>query len=131
AAEVVQADAQLQAAAAQVRQAENGLAAAEVSFEGNLKGLSETVRAGDLLQLVIRPQEVDAALSQLQQAYSSYYSSINEYNRAQFRLYHAIGYPAQEMTFNKAWGDVQSVDCQRPPQMASAPPRLPKQAVRR
>lgn len=123
AAEVAQADAQLQAAAAEVRQAENELAAAEVSFEGNLKGLSETVRAGDQLQLVIRPQEVTAALLQLRQAYSSYYSSINGYNRAQFRLYHAIGYPAQEMTFNKAWGDVQPVDCQRPPQMAATPAR--------
>ena len=122
AAEIAQAVAQVQAAIARIKQAEYGLSAAEVSFEGNLKGVSETIRAGDQLQLVIRPQEVTAALLQLRQAYSNYYSSVNDYNRAEFRLYHALGYPAEQLTHCPAWGDPEPVNCQRPPQMAAAPP---------
>jgi hypothetical protein len=125
AAEVAQAYAQAEAAEARIKQAEYGLAAAEISFDGNLKGLSETVRAGDQLQLVIRPQEVTAALLQLQQAYNNYYTSINDYNRAEFRLYHALGYPAQRLTHSPEWGDPQPVDCARPPQMAAAKPSGP------
>ena len=87
AAEVAQAHAQVEAAAVRVVRAEAGLKAAIVSYEGNLKGLSETVRAGELLQLVNRPQEVVAALQQLQQAYINYYTTANDYNRAQFRLF--------------------------------------------
>ena len=122
AAEVAQAYAQVEAATARIKQAEYGLAAAQVSFDGNLKGVSETIRAGDQLQLVIRPQEVTASLLQLRQAYNNYFSSINDYNRAEFRLYHALGYPAQQLTRNPAWGDPQPVDCQRLPQMAATPP---------
>ena len=78
----------------------NGRAEAELkfallSYAGNLKGLSETVRAGDLLVLVNRPQEVVAALQQLQQAYIDYYTTSNDYNRAQFRLFRA-GLPGPE-----------------------------------
>lgn len=123
AAEVAQAEAQVVAAATRIREAEYGLVAAQVSFDGNLKGVSETIRAGDQLQLLIRPQEVTAALLQLRQAYYNYFSSINDYNRAEFRLYHALGYPAQQLTRNPAWGDPEPVDCQRPPQMASATAR--------
>jgi outer membrane protein TolC len=121
AAEVAQAYAQVEAATARIKQAEYGLTAAQVSFDGNLKGVSETIRAGDQLQLVIRPQEVTASLLQLRQAYNNYFSSINDYNRAEFRLYHALGYPAQQLTRNPAWGDPQQVDCQRLPQMAATP----------
>jgi outer membrane protein TolC len=120
AAEVAQAFAQVEAAAARIKQAEYGLAAAEESFSGNLKGLSETIRVGDQLQLVIRPQEVTAALLQLRQAYVNYYASVNDYNRAEFRLYHALGYPAQQITCNGAWGDPQPIDGQHPPQMGAA-----------
>jgi outer membrane protein TolC len=107
AADVSQAFAEVEAAQTRIHEAEYGLAAAEVSFDGNLKGLSETIRAGDQLQLVIRPQEVTAALLQLRQAYANYYSSINDYNRAEFRLYHALGYPAQQLTYNNAWRENQ------------------------
>jgi outer membrane protein TolC len=129
AAEVAQAFAQVEAAATRIKQAEYGLAAAEVSFDGNLKGVSETIRAGDQLQLVIRPQEVTAALLQLRQAYSNYYSSVNDYNRAEFRLYHALGYPAERLTCNPAWGDPQPVDSLRPPQMAPICAGTPRQAM--
>ncbi len=62
-------------------EAERGLIAAKESFDGNLKGLGETVRSGNQLQLIIRPQEVTAALRQLLQSYLNYYASVNEYNQ--------------------------------------------------
>jgi outer membrane protein TolC len=118
AAEVRQAHAQVQAAAVRVRRAEAGVKAALESYEGNLKGLGQTVRAGELLQLVNRPQEVVAALQQLQQAYLNSYTSINDYNRAQFRLYRAMGYPAQGLACSDSFGGVMPVNISRPPQMA-------------
>jgi outer membrane protein TolC len=118
AAEVTQAHAQVQAAAVRVRRAEAGLKAALLSYEGNLKGVSETVRAGELLQLVNRPQEVVAALQQLQQAYINYYTSANDYNRAQFRLFRAVGYAAEGLACDDSHRDVMPLDFTRPPQMA-------------
>jgi outer membrane protein TolC len=118
AAEVAQAHAQVEAAAVRVGRAEAGLKAAIVSYQGNLKGLSETVRAGELLQLVNRPQEVVAALQQLQQACINYYTSSNDYNRAQFRLFRAVGYAAQSLACGDSLGPVMPVDPCRPPQMA-------------
>jgi outer membrane protein TolC len=118
AAEVAQAHAQMQAAAVRVQKAEAGLKAAVASYEGNVKGLSETVPAGDLLILVNRPQEVVAALQQLQQAYINYYTSANDYNRAQFRLFRAVDYAAQNLACGDSLGPVMPVDPSRPPQMA-------------
>jgi outer membrane protein TolC len=118
AAEVTQAYAQVEAAAARVARAEEGIKAALASYQGNLRGLSETVRAGELLQLVNRPQEVVAALQQLQQAYLNYFTSANDYNRAQFRLFRALGYPAQGLACGDSLGAVVPVDPARPPQMA-------------
>jgi hypothetical protein len=112
---VTQARAQVEAAAVRVRQAEAGLKTAIVSYQGNLKGLSETVRAGELLQLVNRPQEVVAALQQLQQAYINYYTTANDYNRAQFRLFRALGYPAQALACSDSFGSATPVDTCRPP----------------
>jgi outer membrane protein TolC len=118
AAEVTQAHATLRAAAIRVRRAEAELRAALLSYEGNLKGLSETVRSGALLQLVNRPQEVVAALQQLEQAYINYYTTANDYNRAQFQLFRAMGYPARGLACGDALGPVMPVDANRPPQMA-------------
>jgi outer membrane protein TolC len=118
ASEVTQAHAQVEAAAVRVQRAEVGLKAAIASYEGNLKGLSETVRVGELLQLVIRPQEAVAALMQLQQAYINYYTTANDYSRAQFRLYRALGYPAQGLACSESFGPALPVDPSRPPQMA-------------
>jgi outer membrane protein TolC len=127
AAEVVQAHAQVEAAAVRVTRAEEGLKAALASYEGNLKGLSQTVRAGTLLQLVNRPQEVVAALQQLQQAYINYYATANDYNRAQFRLYRALGYPARDLGCSDRFGAEMPVDTSRPPQMAPVHAPVPCQ----
>jgi outer membrane protein TolC len=95
AAEVAQAQAQLESAAARLGDAESGLKDAVDSMNKNFEGLGQTRRAGELLILVIRPQEAVAALQQLAQAYNDYYGVVADYNRAQFRLYRALGHPAQ------------------------------------
>src|SRR5258708_4871465 len=102
----VQAHAQVQAAAVRGGRTEAGLKAAQASYTGNLRGLSETVRAGQLLQLVNRPQEVVAALQQLQQAYLNYYTSTNDYNRAQVRLFRAMRFAAQGLACGNSFGGV-------------------------
>jgi outer membrane protein TolC len=124
AAEVAQAQALVEAAAVRVVKAEAGLKAAVVSYAGNLKGLSETVRAGDLLILINRPQEVVAALQQLQQAYINYYTSANDFSRAEFRLFRALGYPAQVIACSESLGPQTTVDTTRPPQLP--PVRAPQ-----
>ena len=95
AADVAQAHAQLQSAAARVVEAEGGLRDAVDSVEKNFEGLMQTRRAGNVNLLVIRPQEVVAAIQALAQSYNDYYGATADYNRAQFRLYRALGQPAQ------------------------------------
>ncbi len=118
AAEVAQAHAQIESAVFRVTKAEIGLKEAQTNFAGNLKGMSETIRFGDLLTLVNRPQEVVSSLQQLGRAYDNYFLSINDYNRAQFRLFRALGYPAEVLTCQHTPGQVLPVDTSRPPQMA-------------
>jgi outer membrane protein TolC len=98
AAEVAAAHAQAVSAAARIGEAEIGLKYAVESVDRNFEGLSQTKRlGGNVLILVIRPQEVVAAIQALAQAYVDYYTAIADYNRAQFRLYRALGHPAQQL----------------------------------
>lgn len=96
-AEVVQAHAQAARAAKRVRAAEDGVANAVATAEKNLQGLGQTKRAGEQLILVFRPQEAVAAVAALDQAYRDYYQAVGDHNRAQFRLYRALGHPAQAL----------------------------------
>ncbi len=101
--DVSQAVARLQTARARVPQTEVGLIQAIESADKNFVGLRETTRpAGELLRLVIRPQEVVAALIALDAAYEQYSSAVNEFNAAQFTLYRALGQPAQWVTAHAA-----------------------------
>ena len=76
-----------------------GLRQAIESADKNFIGLRETTRpAGELLRLVVRPQEVVAALIALNAAFEQYSAAVNEYNAAQFELYRALGQPAQWVT---------------------------------
>ncbi len=118
ASEVAQAHAQLESATTRVAKAEIGVKEAQINFAGNLKGMSETTRFGDLLTLVNRPQEVVASLQQLERAYNNYFLSINDYNRAQFRLFRALGYPAEILALQRSPGEIQPIDTTRLPQMA-------------
>src|SRR5262249_46622754 len=96
AAEVTQALAQVRSAAARLRDAEAGLRDAVESARKNLLGMAETRSGGGrILLLVIRPQEVVASVQALAQAYPDYYGAVADYDRAQFRLYRALGQPAQ------------------------------------
>lgn len=98
ASEVVQALALAQTAAARLRDAETELKEAQTSVEQNLLGISQTQRIqGNIIKLVVRPQEVVAAVQALSQAYYDYYGSVGDFNRAQFRLYRALGQPAQQL----------------------------------
>lgn len=97
AAETVQAFADVQSAAVRTREAEEGLKNALDSAEKNFEGLGQTKRAGNLVILVIRPQEAVQAVQALAQAYVDYYGAVADYNRSQFRLYRALGNPAQAL----------------------------------
>jgi outer membrane protein TolC len=113
--EVSQALARLLTARARVPQTEEGLRQAIASADKNFEGLRETARpAGELLRLVVRPQEVVAAIIALNIAYQEYATAVNEYNTAQFDLYHALGQPAQ-------WVTAQSTFPPPPPEAAPAP----------
>lgn len=98
AAEVAQAYAQVISASHRLADAESGLKDATESVDKNFQGMKQTRMAGDVLILVVRPQEVIASIQTLAQAYSDFYGAIADFNRAQFRLYRALGYPADALT---------------------------------
>jgi outer membrane protein TolC len=95
AADVVQAYDQGQGAASRVREAERGLKDAVYSVTENLKAVSEPKLVGNLYIPIVRPQEATAAIQALVKAYFDYYGAVADFNRAQFRLYRALGQPAQ------------------------------------
>jgi outer membrane protein TolC len=95
AAEVVQAHAQAELAARRVEVAEKGVRSSLNSADKNLLALGQTKGAGNQMVLLVRPQEAVAAVQALAQAYVDYYGAVADANRAQFRLYRALGQPAQ------------------------------------
>jgi outer membrane protein TolC len=97
--EVAQAAARMQTARVRVGDTEEGVRQAIESADKNFIGLRETTRpAGELLRLVVRPQEVVQAIAALNTAYEQYAAAVNEYNVAQFEVYRALGQPAQWVT---------------------------------
>ena len=97
--EVSQALARLQTARARVPQSEEGLRQATESADKNFVGLRQTARpAGQLLTLVVRPQEVNASIIALNTAFLQYFTAIANYNTAQFEVYRALGQPGQWVT---------------------------------
>ncbi len=114
AAEVARAHAQVKWSAVRMREAETQLQQGQINFAGNLRGLEETSRIEKALVLVIRPQEAVASLRQLFRAYENFFATVNEYNRAQFRLFRAMGYPAEILACERTPGEVQPVDTSRP-----------------
>ena len=100
-------------------------AASIIAFNGKYEGLQQTTRFGDVLVLVFRPQEVVYALQRLKAAFDEYFTTVSEYNRAQFEVFHALGYPAREITYLQSLGDVQPIDTTRPdylPPVGEGPP---------
>ena len=110
--EVTQVWADLQSASRRVGEAERELRQALISANENLEGLGESNRvAGNIRDLVIRPLEVVVALQVLDKAYYHYFGAIADYNRSQFRLYRALGNPAQALGVN----DGSSIPTAAPP----------------
>jgi hypothetical protein len=87
----------------------------------NLEGLSQTRRVGDTLVLVFRPQEVVAAVQALDQAYRDYFGAIADANRAQFRLYRALGHPAQCVIASKGIAELPPARLMEPGQALPSP----------
>ncbi|HET6573185.1 MAG TPA: TolC family protein [Fimbriiglobus sp.] len=97
ASEVVRALAQVKRAANRMRAAGDGVRNAVETADKNLQGLGQTKRVGEQLTTIFRPQEAVAAVAALDQAYRDYYAAVADLNRAQFRLYRAVGHPAQSL----------------------------------
>jgi outer membrane protein TolC len=125
AADVMRALARVQSSAARVHQADRSLRTAIITFNGHLEGLGQTKRFGNVLVLIFRPQEAVYSLQQMKVSFDEYFNTVGEYNRAQFELFHALGYPAQELAVARPPGDIQSVDLNRPgylPPVGHGPP---------
>jgi outer membrane protein TolC len=125
AADVTRAQAAMQSAAARVVEAERSLHEAIITFDGNYEGLAQTKRFADVLVQAFRPQEAVIAVDELIASYDQYFGTVADYNRAQFQLYHAIGYPALELIENHPPGEATPVDTNRPaylPPVESGPP---------
>jgi outer membrane protein TolC len=113
AADVAQAYAQARQAARRVELAEKEVRAARDSAEKNLLALRATKGPDEKVTLVVRPLEAVAAVQALAQSYADYYGAVADANRAQFRLYRALGQPARCVL----------QDEQDPPPMLLPPPR--------
>jgi outer membrane protein TolC len=97
AAEVAQAHAQLHSAVGRLADAEAAVKDAVDLADKNAAALGQTTEVRGTQVLIVRPQEVVAALQALAQAYADYYGAVGDYDRAQFRLYRALGHPAQSL----------------------------------
>ena len=125
AADVTRAQARVQSAAARVAQADRALRTGIITFNGTFEGLRQTTRLGNVLVLVNRPQEAVFALQLLNVAFDEYFTTVAEYNRAQFELFHALGYPARELAQLRAPGEAVPVPTARPgflPPVGNGPP---------
>ena len=123
--DVTRAQARVQSAAIRVTQAERALKQAVITFDGNYEGLEQTTRFDNILVEVYRPQEAVAALDNLRIAYENYFATVAEYNRSQFDLYHALGYPAADVMGLPAVGPESPIDTARPgylPMVGEGPP---------
>jgi outer membrane protein TolC len=125
AADVTEAHANLQSATARVSQADRSLRTAITAYNGNVEGLRHTTRYGDVLVTIYRPQEVVYALRLMKLAFDEYFTTVAEYNRAEFELFHALGYPSHEISYLRSPGNIQPVDTERPaylPPVGNGPP---------
>lgn len=125
AAEVTRAQARLQSAALRTLQAERALKEALITYNKNYEGLRQTKRFENILVQPFRPQEVVTALTDLKNCYDSYFTTVAEYNMAQFEMYRALGYPAKDVINKTPPGDPTPVNTDRPgylPVVGDGPP---------
>jgi len=120
--DVSQAVARLETARVRVVETEEGVRQSVESADKNFIGLRETARpAGELLRLVVRPQEVVQAIEAMNVAYQQYASAVNQYNAAQFEVYRALGQPAQWVTSQAVTPVAAAVPAPAQPGAAVAP----------
>jgi outer membrane protein TolC len=123
--DVSRAQARVQSAAVRVLQADRALRTGIITFNGQIEGMGETRRFGDVLMLTYRPQEAIYSLKLMNTAFDEYFTTVSDYNRAQFELFHALGYPAQELSGMRPTGEVMPVETSRPsylPPVGNGPP---------
>ncbi|HTU92181.1 MAG TPA: TolC family protein [Gemmataceae bacterium] len=123
--EITTTQAALQSAAARVVVAERGLRTGLVTFQRNLEGLGQTKRFGNVLEQIYTPQEAVYALKLLKTAFDEYYTTVAQYNIAQFQLFHALGYPARDIEYFRPPDGILPVDTTRPsylPTVGTGPP---------
>jgi outer membrane protein TolC len=124
-ADVTRSQALLQSAAARVVQAERELRGALINYKGVVEGLKQTKRFGNVLKLIFRVPDAVFSLQLLKMAYADYWTTVAEYNQAQFRLFHALGYPAREVAYFRRTGEVLPANTMRPgflPPVGTGPP---------
>jgi hypothetical protein len=115
----------MQSAAVRVVQAERAMREAIITYDGNYEGLAQTKRFENVLVQVYRPQEAVVALNDLLVTYNQYFATVADYNRAQFEMYHALGYPALDIAEHNPPGEIGPVDTSRPeylPPVGEGPP---------
>ncbi|MHB1557935.1 MAG: TolC family protein [Isosphaeraceae bacterium] len=125
AADVMRAHARLQSAAVRVIQADRAMRTGIINLNGNYEGLGETSRFANVLHTISRPQEAVYSLQLLNRSFDEYFTTVAEYNIAQFDLYHAMGYPAQEIAVRMPVGEVAPIELRRPkflPSVGHGPP---------
>lgn len=125
AAEITRAQARLQASAVRVVQADRAMREAIITYDGNYEGLAHTTRFDNVLIQVYRPQEAVIALDDLMLSYNQYFGTVADYNRSQFELFRALGYPAKEVASMQPPGEATPVDTSRPgylPPVGEGPP---------
>jgi len=125
AAEVSRAAAQARQAVRRVQIADQQVRLAVDSYNKNLIGLGQVRRAGELIQTIVRPQEAIAAIQSLAQAYSDYFGAVADSNRAQFRLYRAMGQPAQLLQQRMQNSEPVAPESPGPPPSTATPPPAP------
>lgn len=125
AADVTRAQARLQSAAVRVTEADRAMREAIITFDGNYEGLAQTKRFESILVQAFRPQEAVVALQELVDSYDQYFATVAEYNRAQFELFHALGYPAIDAALCNPPGDADPTDTSRPDYLPPVEPGPP------
>jgi hypothetical protein len=125
AADVTRALARVQSAALRVVQADRALRTGIITLNATMEGLRQISRFGNVLVLITRPQEAVYALDLLRLAFEEYFNTVAEYNKAQFELFHALGYPAREVALEHLPGELRPVELARPnflPPVGNGPP---------
>jgi outer membrane protein TolC len=102
AAEVARAHAEVKSATARLAETEKAVKDAIESADLNVEGLKGTKGPAKDIVLLVRPQEAVQSVQAVAQAYADYYAAVADYDRAQFRLYRALGRPAQGLTCEPA-----------------------------